>query len=279
MLSATIILGILSLSGICCRETMGASLTPVAIEDPDHDLRSFYIALEQTAVSGLPALTRIVQFGDSHTAADIFTGRLRFRFQSDFGEAGPGLIAAGVSYEARGVNGARAVRLLGADQSLFAGQSNEDASGVSDLPDLIVVAYGTNEAGDADFDAAVYADRFTAVLERLRRAAPGASLLVLSPPDRAVRRGRRWTTIGALPALVAAQRRAARRAGAAFWNAWQAMGGAGSIARWAMASPPLAQSDRVHLTRTGYRLLADALHAELMRGYVASISTRERVVQ
>ena len=44
-------------------------------------------------------------------------------------------------------------------------------------------------------------------------------------------------------------------------------------------SPQLAQADRVHLTGTGYRLIAEAIYAELMRGYLASTQTRERVVQ
>jgi lysophospholipase L1-like esterase len=44
---------------------------------------------------------RIIQIGDSHTAADFFTGELRARFQADFGNAGVGTRAAGLPY--RGV--------------------------------------------------------------------------------------------------------------------------------------------------------------------------------
>jgi lysophospholipase L1-like esterase len=168
---------------------------------------------------------------------------------------------AGVVYDALGINGARATRLLAWDENVLADNLMERN------PDLIIVAYGSNEVGDADFDPAIYRRKFSAVLERLQSAAPRASLLVIAPPDRAIRTGRRWRTISALPRLIAAQRAAAIEAGAAFWNLTRAMGGAGSIARWAAASPPLAQRDRVHLTRAGYLLIADALYAELTRGY------------
>jgi lysophospholipase L1-like esterase len=184
---------------------------------------------------------------------------------------------AGVTFDALGINGARADRVLAWDESIFS------AHLATRNPDLIIIAYGTNEAGDDDFNAAVFFEQFTALLERLKRAVPGASLLVISPPDRAVRSGRRWMTIATLPIVVAAERRAARDAGVAFWDTYTAMGGAGSIAGWARMSQPLAQADRVHLTGTGYRLIAEAIHAELLRGYLASTQTRaqtrERVVQ
>jgi lysophospholipase L1-like esterase len=168
---------------------------------------------------------------------------------------------AGVVYDALGVNGARASRPLAWDWPLFTDQmARRD-------PDLIVIAYGTNEVSDADLDFGEYRRNFAALLHRLREAAPRASLLVIAPPDRAARSGRRWRTIQALPELVKIQRQAALAAGAAFWDLFQAMGGPGAINRWAAQAPPLAQADRVHLTRDGYRLVADALYHELLRGY------------
>jgi lysophospholipase L1-like esterase len=59
-------------------------------------------------------------------------------------------------------------------------------------------------------------------------------------------------------------------AGAAFFDLFRAMGGTGSIARWATAPSPLAQPDHVHLTQTGYRMVAEWIYAELMRGFLAN---------
>ncbi|HST24288.1 MAG TPA: GDSL-type esterase/lipase family protein [Blastocatellia bacterium] len=171
---------------------------------------------------------------------------------------------AGIIYDALGINGARASRVLSWDWRLLA--SNIERRD----PNLIIIAYGSNEVSDDDLDLAEYEQSFLTLLNQFRESAPRASLLVISPPDRAVRVGRRWQTISRMPALVKAQRRAAFEAGAAFFDLFQAMGGAGSIERWATLREPLAQSDRVHLTAAGYRLVAGWLYTELMQGWEKS---------
>lgn len=172
--------------------------------------------------------------------------------------------SAGVIYDSLGINGARASRLFSWDWKVFAANlARRDA-------DLIVLAYGSNEVSDADLDLEEYRASFTSLLNRFHKAAPRASILVIAPPDRAVRTGNRWRTIGRMRALVEVQRRAAFDAGAAFYDLYSAMGGSGSIERWATLAEPLAQPDRVHLTGTGYRLVADWLFCEMTRGFSLS---------
>ena len=57
-------------------------------------LASFFTALDAlgNGPTEIPATARLCVFGDSHTAADFFTGRLRNRLQARYGDAGPGLI-------------------------------------------------------------------------------------------------------------------------------------------------------------------------------------------
>ena len=237
------------------------------IEDPNGELLSFYKALYRTENGANPFMTRIIHYGDSHVAADILTGALRNMFQLGFGAEGRGVI-----YDALGRNGARATDLLSWNWRAMAIEFERQK------PKLIVIAYGSNEVGDADLDVAEYAASFRELLARFRKAAPRASILVISPPDRAIREGGRWQPIPRMRNLVQAQRQAALDEGAAFWNLFQAMGGAGSIERWTTAQ--LAQPDRVHLTRSGYRFVAQMLYEELMRGYlfglVANSEYRER---
>jgi len=175
---------------------------------------------------------------------------------------------AGVVYDALGINGARAGRPLSWNWDIVSNNLERRD------PDLIVVAYGSNEVTDADLDLEEYSGRFKELLARFHQAAPRASVLVISPPDRAVRVGRKWKTVATMSALIDAQRRAARQSGAAFFDLFKAMGGAGSIDRWATAGPPLAQPDHVHLTSAGYKLVAEWIDAELMRGYTKNSSTR-----
>ena len=60
-------------------------------------LRPFYNALRELQAGRRQRVT-ILQIGDSHTATDHFSGRLRDLFQQQFGNAGRGLMAAGVPY-------------------------------------------------------------------------------------------------------------------------------------------------------------------------------------
>ena len=67
--------------------------------------------------------------------------------------------------------------------------------------------------------------------------------------------------------LVEAQRKAALMSGCAFFDTFQAMGGAGAVALGRKLKPPLAAPDLRHPTRAGQRKIGTLLYAALMRGY------------
>ncbi len=217
-------------------------------------LQKFFASLQTTPQQWPEASTRIIHYGDSHVAADWLTGKIRRNFQRDFG-------AEFISYENKGINGARVTKPLGWDWEKVA----EDFS--AHQPALIVIAYGTNEAGDIDLDLSQYKKNFTELLQHFEQAAPEASLLVIAPPDRAIFRNNKWRTLTTLPSLIETQRQAALSEGAAFWDQFAAMGGAGSINFWANHEPRLAQKDHVHLTLAGYELVADAFYTQLIQEY------------
>ena len=95
-------------------------------------------------------------------------------------------------------------------------------------------------------------------------------MLVIAPPDRAIFRAGKWRSFKILPALIEVQKEAAFENGAAFWNQFEAMGGAGAINHWTQFSTPLAQKDRAHLTLAGYQLIANSFYAALMNSYEKS---------
>ena len=71
-----------------------------------------------------------------------------------------------------------------------------------------------------------------------------------------------------MTAIIEIQRDAAKSAGCAFWDARAAMGGPGAAHEWyCNLENPLATHDHVHLTREGYRKLADAMFAATMRSF------------
>jgi len=59
-------------------------------------LRPFFTALAQLDMKRTRQAVRILQIGDSHTANDAFSGRMRERLQSRFGAAGLGWLPAGI---------------------------------------------------------------------------------------------------------------------------------------------------------------------------------------
>ncbi|MFG0466105.1 SGNH/GDSL hydrolase family protein [Pseudomonas putida] len=129
-------------------------------------------------------------------------------------------------------------------------------------PDLLILAYGTNEAYDDSLDPALYEQRLRERLQMLRKTLPGTVLLVVSAPD-SVRnkRAARCESKQAnnLRPVIQIQRRVAAQVNALFWD-WQAfMGGNCAIERW--QARDLARPDLVHLTAEGYRQSAAGLYA------------------
>ncbi len=171
---------------------------------------------------------------------------------------------SGVSYDVLGINGARINRL-------FTWNANVLIDNVIQRnPNLIILAYGTNEVTDADWTIESYSRTVTEALQRFRRAVPNASIIVFGPPDRADNPVARHK----MPQLIEAQRRAAKAVGAAFWSSYDAMGGAGSMDNWVKQG--LGQGDYVHLTSQGYVKLAAMFHEDLMRAYADESEPKPR---
>jgi len=174
----------------------------------------------------------------------------------------------GVTYEALGINGAQASVILNWNQEVL--KSNIERRN----PALIVLSYGTNEGGQKDWTLESYRDMFSRLIERLRADAPTATILVVGPPDRAIRvRGKGWVTLDNMDMIVEAERQAALAQGCAFWDQRAKMGGKGSMREWVLAG--MAQNDHTHLTGPGYHMIGDAMFRDLMSEYRLFVKARE----
>ena len=137
-------------------------------------------------------------------------------------------------------------------------------------PDLIVLAYGTNEATDEDQSMASYRADLREVVTRLQKAAPKASCLLVGPGDfpREVDADV-WTVRPRLLQIVEAQRDIAYELGCGFWDMLAFMGGSNSMHTWATSQPQMASRDHIHLTKRGYvrmgMVLTDALMSDFDR--------------
>jgi lysophospholipase L1-like esterase len=135
-------------------------------------------------------------------------------------------------------------------------------------PDLIVINYGTNEAGFASFVEKQYEGELRTAIARIRSAAPNASILIMSPMDRGERgAGNSISTMATIPELVAIQKRVAAETGCAFFNTFEAMGGDGTMQRWYDAKPRLVGGDLIHPSPAGAKIVANVMVSELEKGY------------
>jgi len=218
-------------------------------------LAAFFTALDRP---GTPV--RIVQFGDSHTAGgDIeasFLWRLRGRFEGhEIGLKAYGLVGATLSAMAQ-------------TEPLLA---PEDAT-----PDLVIVAYGTNDGFDDLLDPAAYEAQLRAQVQRVRTAAPRASILILGAPEAMRGDGggtcpadaeRRWKAPDMLSVVRDVQYRVAASTGVAFWDWKGRMGGDCSAFALTQGDNPLMRGDHVHFTRAGGDWIGSLLFADLMSAY------------
>jgi lysophospholipase L1-like esterase len=167
----------------------------------------------------------------------------------------------GVIVDTLGINGARAeYHLLWEDALYREHLARRD-------PDLVVLAYGTNEVGDDDDPIEEYEARMNRVMTRVRETVPNASCLLIGPSDRPMREEGEMLDRPRTRELIAAQRRVSDAHGCAFFDMVAFMGGPLSMVSWVEHEPPYGAPDHIHLTRLGYERLGVVLLDAMLRGY------------
>ncbi|HWA73635.1 MAG TPA: GDSL-type esterase/lipase family protein [Polyangiaceae bacterium] len=159
----------------------------------------------------------------------------------------------GVVLDTLGIDGARVATALAWSEAPF------EAEVAARRPELVTLAYGTNEAFDEQ-NVEAYDGQLSDLLGRLRRAAPAADCLVLGPPDALASNGETQPRVALISNVYA---RVAARLGCAFASGQALMGGPGAFGSWLREDPPLSRSDRIHLTPRGYRRLGELLAASV----------------
>lgn len=135
-------------------------------------------------------------------------------------------------------------------------------------PDLVVLAYGTNESEDTSVPLRRYEIDLARVVHRIQRVAPSASCLLVGPSDRPIHaHDGSWVDRPLTAEIIAAQRRVAAASGCAFFDLQAFMGGPVSMPAWTEHEPAFAQPDHVHFTVAGHERLAEVMTSALLEGY------------
>jgi lysophospholipase L1-like esterase len=133
-------------------------------------------------------------------------------------------------------------------------------------PDLVVLAYGTNEANDKSLDPQKYATSLRASLTAMRGLLPDAACILVGPSDRGKKvKGSTYAIWAPTEWVARVQREVGPEFGCATWDLQAASGGAGSMLQWSFnAEPRLAAGDLIHFSAAGYQ--------ELGRRFVAAMT-------
>ena len=179
-------------------------------------------------------------------------------YGADFRKAGPGVV-----YSSLGINGANITLLSRAMNGPHWAEELQHYK-----PDLVVIAFGTNESGYAPFIDGTWPSELKTAVRRVQSAVPNASILLMSPMDRGERkRDGEIGTVETMPRLVKLESKVAAESGVAFFNTFEAMGGEGTMAKWYNGEPRLVGADFIHPMPAGARIVGELLYNALGAGY------------
>lgn len=163
----------------------------------------------------------------------------------------------GVMVSALGINGATLTMV-----DKWQPQWSETLAQMS--PDMIILAYGTNEAFNDTLDLAAYEQNLRAKIRLIRQQMPNSVILLVGPND-SIKFNNALSCQAQMPvnlmSVIQIQKTVAAQENTLFWD-WQAfMGGPCSIRTW--AAQDLARPDNVHLSVDGYKKSAQGLYNQL----------------
>lgn len=130
--------------------------------------------------------------------------------------------------------------------------------------DLIALSYGSNDAMLSPFDEKAYKQRYSELIELLRECNPRASILIIAPPKVLTKpkNAQNYKVTPSFEAVRKATKQVAKANKTLYFDMYDFIEDNGGKDKW--ISLALSKAD-VHLTPYGYRLVADAMSAGLVK--------------
>ena len=130
-------------------------------------------------------------------------------------------------------------------------------------PELIILAYGTNEAFNDNIDVEKYKKLLISKVDQIRVASPDTAIMIVSAPESLKNiTGQCGIRPIKLTAIQNVQYQVAQQKHTLYWNWQQAMGGECSMKSW--INQGLGRKDGVHFSEAGYQKLGQALAEDLL---------------
>ena len=133
--------------------------------------------------------------------------------------------------------------------------------------ELFIMQFGGNAMPYLKDTAQAYtvANYFLSQLQALKRLRPGCAIIVIGPSDMSAKIDGEWKTYPMLPAFIGMLKKAAYKAGAGYWDIYQAMGGENSMPTW--VEKDLAGPDYTHFTPGGAKFVAEMFYEAFIFEY------------
>lgn len=168
----------------------------------------------------------------------------------------------GVTVSAMGITGARARFLDKQDDAHFNAVLGRTKA------DLVCLAFGSNEVTDGNmYPMKDYRETLEAVMIQVEKALPGASYMLVGPPDMASEKASQGHSRPMVYFITEEQKKLAKKRGWAFWDQFRAMGGGGAMWSWIKAG--LGSTDMFHPTGQGGNVLGKWEYLALMQAFEA----------
>ena len=142
-------------------------------------------------------------------------------------------------------------------------------------PDLVIFGIGINDAAEKDFNTNYFMKNYSELIHIIKRVNPDCALLFVTNNDsykyvkgRKKRKGYYEVNPNGL-IVEQAFLELGKKHNAAVWDQFDVMGGLYSMRNWETAG--LAQSDKIHFTSDGYKLIGDLLYNAFISRYMEHV--------
>ena len=123
-------------------------------------------------------------------------------------------------------------------------------------PDMVIFGIGINDANSENFDSLTFKNRYLQLIQRIQRVNPDCAFIFISNNDSYKKVSRRSYSVNMNNVRARdVFYRLADYTNVAVWDQLEIMGGLKSMDKWRQSG--YAQTDRIHFTVKGYKLLGD----------------------
>ena len=134
---------------------------------------------------------------------------------------------------------------------------------------LLILQFGGNVVPYLTNNYDFYGKKFYNQLKRLRSINPDIPIIVIGVADMSRKVNDHYESYPNIEEIRDVMREASFRAGCAYWDLYDAMGGHNSMPSWVFAEPTLASTDFVHFNHRGARIVAKMFCNALFSDYYA----------